>query len=436
MRTLAGVILGLTIAASGAGAQELDATEQALIDYVRAHAEEQLEFLERIVNINSGTMNFDGVREVGEIFVDELSALGFTAEMTDERQNTNRAGHVVAYREGERGAKLLLIGHLDTVFEPSSPFQTFAREGDRATGPGVEDMKGGDAVMLYALKALNAAGALDGAEIRIVITGDEEFAGQPVDAARAPLIQAAEMSDIALNFEAGAEGQAVSSRRGSSAWRLETTGVRAHSSGIFGDEQGAGAIYEAARILNGFYTELREEYLTYNPGVILGGTDVDYDPEATAGSAFGKTNVIAQRAVVDGDLRFISEEQKERARMKMREIAAQNLPQTGAELFFLDKYPAMSPTPANAALLEFFSDVSADLGYGPVEGNDPARRGAADISFAAPIVSASMDGLGPFGGRGHTVEEWMDVPSLRMATERAAVLIYRLTREDAPAFGE
>lgn len=426
-------------AALAAGLANADAAvtaqEQQVRDAVAARETEAIDFLERVVSIGSGTMSHDGVRAVGAEFSKAFEELGFDVRWEAFPPEINRAGHLIARREGSRGKKLLLIGHLDTVFESEDGAAAFRREGDKAYGPGVNDMKGGDVVALFALKALADAGALDGASIEIVFTGDEEFTGKPVEVSRASLIEAAKRADVALNFESGEEGVAVTSRRGASGWRLTTSGKRSHSSGIFSDDVGAGAIYEAARIVNEFYEKLRKEkYLTFNVGAMVGGSDVAYDFNANKGSAFGKTNVVAQKAVVDGDLRFISEEQKEKARAVMRKIAGKNLPLTGAEIEFIDSYPAMSPSKGNDALLGFYSSVSEDLGYGPVIGNDPAERGAADISFAAPHVKASMDGLGPFGEGGHTPEESLDIPSVREATERAAILIYRLTREDTPEF--
>lgn len=413
----------------------LTADEEQIRDAAAARASEAVEFLERVVNIGSGTMSHAGVRAVGAEFSQALADLGFDVRWEEFPPELNRAGHLIATREGARGRRLLLIGHLDTVFEAADGAAAFRRDGDTAFGPGVEDMKGGDVVMLYALKALADAGALDGAAIEIVMTGDEELTGKPIEISRKSLIDAAKRAEVALNFEGGEDGVAVTSRRGASGWTLTTSGKRNHSSMIFSKDVGAGAIFEAGRILDEFYEKVRgEKYLTFNPGVILGGSDVNYDRDANKGDAFGKTNVVAQKVIIDGGLRFISEEQKERAREKMRKIVAKHLPLTGAEIDFEDSYPAMAPTRGNEALLGFYSGVTTDLGYGPVVGNDPAARGAADISFAAPHVKASMDGLGPVGEGGHTPEESLDIPSMRKATERAAILIYRLTREDAPEF--
>jgi glutamate carboxypeptidase len=183
-----------------------------------------------------------------------------------------------------------------------------------------------------------------------------------------------------------------------------------------------------SRILNAFYEKVRgEEYLTFNPGTLLGGTFVDYDKQTSSGDVFGKTNVVAQKAVVHGGLRFISEEQKENARSKMREIVSQNLPQTSARIEFIDSYPAMGPTEGNKAVLETLSEVSQDLGFGPVTGYDPSRRGAADISFVADFTDG-LDGLGTMGSGAHTPQEIVNLKTMNALIQRSAILIYRLTR--------
>jgi len=374
-------------------------------------------------------MNFDGVREVGVLFRQEFDALGFETQWIDGT-SWDRAGHLIARRDGS-GPRLLLIGHLDTVFEPSSPFQSFDREGDRAQGPGVVDMKGGDVVIVHALKALAASGELDDISITIVMTGDEERSGRPLDLARAALIEAAEEADIVLAFENGDSNPmtAVVARRGSSGWRLDVTGAPAHSSQLFQEEVGAGAAYEASRILSEFYDRLAgEPLLTFNPGVMLAGTDVDYDPSAAGGSAFGKSNVVAQTAVVTGDLRTITLEQLERARATMRFVVLESLPRTSATITFDDGYPPLAPSDGNLRLLAMFSQVSEDLGYGEVTAVDPRNAGAADVSFTAGFVEIAIDGLGPGGGNDHTVDEWIDLPTLAMQSKRAAVLMHRLAR--------
>lgn len=411
-------------------AQELSRVEQQIVQYVDAHSEDAIALLEQLVNINSGTMNHGGVREVGRVLRAEFDALGFATEWIS-LPATNRAGHLFAEREGGTGKTVLLIGHLDTVFEQDSPFQRWVRDGDLAKGPGVEDMKGGDVVMLYAIKALEAAGVLDELNIIVAYTGDEEDTGDPLETSRRDLIEAAERADVALGFEGGVGSMhsATIARRGYTDWYLEVTGTRAHSSLIFGDQYGAGAIYETARILNTFYQQMRgEEYLTFGPGIILGGTTATYDTAQARGTAFGKTNVIPQTVTVAGDLRTLTFEQRDRTKEQMQEIASRNLPRTSATLTYRDSYPPMAPTAGNQELFEALDQLSRDMGFGSIEMVDPGLRGAADISFAATHVDAALAGLGPFGDGGHTPAEQLELRSISVATKRAAALIYRIAK--------
>ena len=412
-------------------ANSLEATEVRIVEAVDARSEEVITALEELVNINSGTMNPEGIRRVGAYFERQLGALGFVTRWIDQPSELERGGHLFAEVDGDRGKRVLMIGHLDTVFEPDSPFQHFRREGDIGHGPGTEDMKGGNLVILFALKALHDAGVLDNTRIIVALTGDEENPGKPVAVSRKDLVEAGRRSDIALGFEAGVRDihTATIARRGASGWTLQVTAKPAHSSQIFDDSKGAGAIFEASRILDAFYSQIRgEQYLTFNPGVILGGTSIDYDSQANRGTAFGKTNVIAETAVVHGDLRFLSEEQKESAREKMLAIVALSLPGAEAEIRFQDGYPAMFPSQGNHDLLAQFESVSRDLGFGELEILDPSQRGAADISFVAADVEAGLAGLGPVGWKGHTVDEHIDLTTLSVNAKRVAVLIYRLTR--------
>ncbi len=408
---------------------DLTELENRIIAIAERDKESAIALLARTVNINSGTMNHLGVKAVGDIFAEEFQDLGLTTTWHDMSE-VNRAGHLFAETAGESGSRcLLLIGHLDTVFEPDSPFQTFDRQGDHATGPGVNDMKGGDVVILYALKALKEVGVLDDLNLIVALIGDEEKSGSPKSISRYHLIEASKRCDIALGFEiATSLNAATVARRGSSGWRLDVTGKRAHSAGIFNDEVGSGAIFEAARILNQFHEQLTgEEYLTFNPGVILGGTDVDYDPSRNKGGTFGKTNVVAQSVVVHGGLRTISPAQEASARARMKAIAENNhLPKTSAQITFQDGYPSMPPTEGNMAVLANLSGVSVDLDQGEVVAFDPGKRGAADVSFVAGYVDV-IDGVGAEGNGAHTLDESIDLATLPLLIQRAAILIHRLS---------
>lgn len=413
-------------------AQSLSRKEKKVLKTVEANNDEALAFLEQVVNINSGTLNMEGVREVGKVFGDAFESINFTTEWIDMPEEMNRAGHLFAEIDGKKGKRLLLIGHLDTVFEADSPFQEFKKVNDSiAHAPGGNDMKGGNVVVLYALKALQENGLLDDAQIVVAFTGDEESTGKPLSISRKPLIDAAKRSDIALGFENSTGfNYATVARRGSSGWTVEVTGKRAHSSGVFSERVGAGAIFEMSRILNAFYQEVRgEQYLTFNPGTILGGTFIDFDKATSSGTVFGKSNVVSQTAKVRGGLRFISEEQKEAAREKMRAIVGNNnLPQTSAKISFTDSYPAMQPTDANKEVLATLNQVSLDLGQGGVKAYDPGKRGAADVSFVAEYV-ACLDGLGTMGSGAHTPQETVNLNTVEALTKRTAILIYRLISE-------
>lgn len=413
---------------TGALSAQLTPQESRIVQAVEANQAEAVALLQEIVDINSGTLNAAGQRAVYDVLAPRFEALGFTVEYVVPDVE-NRGGHLVARRAGSSGPHLLLIGHLDTVFEEDSPFQRWEPVNDSvARGPGAADMKGGDVVIWSALEAMAAAGALEGTTITIVMTGDEERPGDPVAEARRALVEAGEAADIALGFEGGTRGLGVIARRSSSSWRLEVEARTAHSSGVFGDNVGAGAIYEAARILAGFYDEIRgEENLTFNASTIVAGTDAAWDDETARGTAFGKTNVVPPVAIATGDIRTITDDQLQRTRAKMREIVANSLPGTSARITFHDGYPSMPPTDANRDLLTVLSGVSEDLGMGPVAPFDPGQRGAADISFVASVVDAGLDGLGPEGSGSHTVEETVNVRSLERAAKRAALLMTRLT---------
>lgn len=413
-------------------ADSLSKTERALARYATTANAEALALLERLVNVNSGTQNHAGVREVGRILRAEYDALGFTTRW-EEGASFGRAGHLVAERTGT-GPRVLLIGHLDTVFEPDSPFQRWERVSDStAKGPGSTDMKGGDVIMLQALKALKASGQLERMSITVVLTGDEESPGAPIAAARRVLVEAGSRSQIAIGFEDG-DGDpttAVAARRGFIGWTLRVKGTPAHSSQIFREDIGPGAIYEAARILNEFRLQLGGDPLrTFNAGVAAGGTTVTLDSTGTRGQAFGKSNIVPEHFIVSGDLRVLTPEAATAAKLRMQSIVGSASPQTSATITFDDGYPPMAPTAGNLALLASLDRASRDLGLGAVGMDNPARAGAADVSFIAATVPQVIDGMGPGGTGGHTVNETVDLRSFAVQVARTAVLLHRITKVD------
>jgi glutamate carboxypeptidase len=429
-----GFALSLPVVAQNA--QPLSPAEKAMVAFIDAHEQESNALLEKLVEINSGTHNLEGVRAVGKIMMAELTELGFEVKWIP-MDEVERAGVMVAEhrcslgdgadsKAGPKtdpkanpktnrktcGKRMLLIGHMDTVFEKTSPFQTYTVEGTIATGPGTNDMKGGLVDMLYALKAMQAAGVLKNAEITVVLSGDEEAHGEPASLSRRDMIAAAHHSDVALEFEGTPRMDGVFygsvSRRSSITWHIRTTGETGHSAGIFNAERGYGAIYELARILDAFRTQLPEPYLTYNVGMVLGGSAVSVDAAGNNGTATGKDNVIAPAAYASGDIRTISNEQTERVEKKMEAIVAEHLAKTGAAISFGEGYPAMAPTAESRALLGILNGANASLGFGAMPELDPMKRGAGDISFVAGIVPG-LAGIGATGEGAHAPGETIDL---------------------------
>ena len=425
------MIASLGLASHVATAGGLSPPERKLVASVDRHVAEGLALLERAVNVNSGTMNPAGVRVVGAMFSDELDRLGFRTRWVDGT-TWGRAGHLIA-EHGQHGPKVVLVGHLDTVFEPDSPFQRFQRLDDStATGPGVIDMKGGDVIMLLVLRALREAGLLDGLRLVVVMTGDEEKSGTPLAAARADLLAVADGAQAAIGFEDG-DGDprhVVVARRGNSGWELRVRGHAAHSSQIFSDEVGVGAVYQAAHVLEQFRDSLgHEPYLTLNPALIVAGTSIAHDPAAARGTAFGKANVVAESTIVTGDLRTLTPEQREHAQATMKRITGDTSPHTSASIEFEEGYPPLAPSDGNRRLLAMVDQASRDLGLGPLEPVDPARAGAADVSFLGGRVAMVIDAMGLKGRGGHTVEETARLNTLPWQAKRVAVLLARMAGE-------
>lgn len=411
-----------------AQAEALTPTEKKIATYLAQEKKTELAMLEKLVNQNSGTTHLPGIYRIGKFFQHEFKKLGFKTVWVREPAALHRAGTLIAERRGSSGKRILLIGHLDTVFRQNSPFQHAHRHGNNITGPGIIDDKGGDVTILFALKALQHVNALKNTTIRIVLTGDEEDSGKPTAISRAPLIAAAKKSDVALDFECSLGlHTATIGRRGVSMWTLTTTGRGLHSAGIFQAAAGDGAIFELARILSMMQTQLsHEKFLSFNPGIVLAGNQIYFNQKNVQGTAMGKANIIAKAALAHGDLRFMNAAQQQQAESTMRVITAQHLPGTTATITFHPGIPAMTPTVANQALLARYSTVSQALGWGAVTALHPAYRGAGDISFVADLVGANLAGLGPVGYGAHSTEETLEVDSLLINTQRSALLIYRL----------
>ena len=420
-------------------APSLSPTQKAIVAYIDANEQASNALLEKLVNINSGTHNLEGVRAVADIMKAQLTDLGFNVQWLP-MDEIKRAGVLVAEHPcpepGKCGKRMLFIGHMDTVFEKTSPFQSWSVNGNIGTGPGVNDMKGGLVIMLYALKAMQAAGVLKQTEITIVLSGDEEAHGEPVSVSRRDMIAAAHHSDVALEFEGTPRMDGVFygsvSRRSAITWRINTTGETGHSSGIFSVRMGFGAIYELTRILDTFRTQLPEENLTFNIGMIVGGTGVHVDEAGNNAAVTGKDNVVPPVAYASGDIRTLSNQQTARVEKKMQEVVVNHLPQTGAAITFGEAYPAMAPTAESRALLAILNQQNASLGFKQMPELDPMKRGAGDIAFVADLLPG-LAGIGATGEGAHAPGETIDLSAQPINTKRDALLMYRLSQIDQKA---
>jgi len=433
------ILAAAVLVTSSLHAKQLSQPEQAMVSYIQATEQASNDLLKQLVEINSGTRNLEGVRAVGKIITAQLDELGFQTKWIP-MDEVKRAGTLVAEHAcpepGKCGKRMLLIGHMDTVFEKDSPFQTYTVNGNIATGPGTNDMKGGLVIMLYALKAMQAAGVLKQTDITIVLSGDEEAHGEPATISRRDMIAAAKHSDVAIEFEGTPRLDGIFygsvSRRSSISWKIQATGESGHSSAIFSDSKGYGAIYEVARILDAFRTQLPEQYLTYNVGMTLGGTSLSVDSEGISGTVTGKGNIIPPTAYASGDIRTISNEQADRIEAKMKAIVTQHLPKTNATIEFGEGYPAMAPTEDSRALLRMLNGTNKNLGFPEMPELDPMKRGAGDIAFVADTLPG-LAGIGATGEGAHEPGETVDLSAQPINTERAALLMYRLSKVDAKA---
>ena len=432
-RTLAcALLLALSFAhpaRAATPAPGLSPQERQIAAAAETGKEDAVALLAKLVEQNSGTFNFAGVKAVADLLAPEFETLGFEVEWKPMAA-AGRAGHLLAVHHGNgKGKRILLIGHLDTVFEADDPFVGFKRDGNEAVGPGVGDDKGGDVVMLAALRAMQAAGALQDADIEVVLTGDEEDVGSAVSIARADLIAAGKRADVALDFEnlSHKDGRDMGSiaRRSANTWVLTARGESGHSSGIFSAAMGDGAIFELARIIAAFRNELPEPDLTFNVGLVGGGQSAEFDAGKSRVSASGKDNIVPSIAVARGDFRTLDAEQTRRVAAKMQAIVARHLPRTDATLQIDENYPPMPPTAGSRALLARLNGVNRDLGLPEMGELDPLGRGAGDIAFVAADTDGLV-GMGISGDGAHAAGESADLASIPRQAARAAILIHRL----------
>jgi glutamate carboxypeptidase len=387
---------------------------QARVEVLRELAarryDDYVEALEELVNIDSGSFTPEGVNRVADLCEARFRAHGWSVERIPHRpaEGEPQLGDLLIGRlEGPGGPRVLMIGHMDTVFDPGTVAERPFRIADgRATGPGVSDMKGGLLLGFVAVEVLQEAGFGGFGSITYVNNPDEEI-GSPFS--RSFIAELAREADVALVLENGREnGDVVSARKGVSDYRIEIVGRAAHA-GVE-PERGRSAILEAAhktialQALNG-----RWPGVTVNVGVIHGGT---------------RTNVVPERCVLEVDVRSPQEETLRAAEEEVERIASEHtVPDVTARAVGRAWHRPMEKKEGGARLAALAAAVAADLGF---ELHDAATGGASDANTTAAAGVPTLDGLGPVGGDDHGPREWIDLSSVVPRIALLAGLVSRL----------
>ena len=379
------------------------------------HADEPayLADLERLVNIDCGSYTPEGVDRIGEFVASFMTALGASIERRPDPEGRLGSTVIGTWRGGPEargGPRALLIGHMDTVFDPgTAAARPFAIRDGNATGPGVTDMKSGLLAGLYALKAVLAAGPLPFERLTYVANPDEEI-GSPSSTPH--IREIAADSDVCLVLEcARANGDIVSSRKGILDARITVDGRAAHA-GVE-PEKGRSAILAAADLVSRLHAlNGRWDGVTINVGVIEGGT---------------RPNVVAERASLEVDVRAVRRPDLEAAEAEIRTmLGSLAVPDTTAEITPMARWWPMEKLERSGRLVEHAQAIARRLGF---EVHDAATGGASDANTTAGMDVPSIDGLGPIGGMDHSPAEYLDVASIVPRTTLLAGLLLAIGRD-------
>ena len=363
--------------------------------------------LESLVNIDCGSYTPDGVNRVADLVAEALGELDARVDRVGHApaDGQRQLGDLVIGRITGEGPRLLLIGHMDTVFDPgTAAARPYRSSNDRATGPGVTDMKAGLLSGLHAIAALHASG--ERPSITFIANPDEEI-GSPFST---PIIrELAPQHDAVLVLEcARANGDIVSARKGIADYHLELVGRAAHA-GVE-PEKGRSAILEAAhQVLAMHGLNGRWPSVTLNAGVIHGGT---------------RPNVVPERCELQVDLRAATVDDFDAASAEVERLAASpTVEGVTADLRLIAGHPPMEKSEASARMVGLAVAIAADLGF---DLQDAATGGASDANTTAALGIPTLDGLGPVGGDDHSVDEWLDLASVVPRTTLLAAIIARM----------
>lgn len=381
----------------------------SLIDAVQKRGDEYVEALREMIDVDCGTYTVEGVNRIADACEKRFRDSGWKVDRRSHSPiaEEQQLGDVVIGRlEGEGDLRVLLIGHMDTVFpEGTASERPFRVEGDRAFGPGVIDMKSGLLAGFFATEALLEAGLRDFGRITYICNPDEEV-GSPFSK---PLIQEiAREADVCFVLEGAREnGDIVSARKGTSDFVIEIVGRAAHA-GV-SPERGRSAVLEAAHKVLALH-DLNDRWpgVTVNAGVISGGT---------------RPNVVAERCTMEVDLRAVDSETFDAAMEEIRRVGESNqLDGVSSTVRALEAHRPMQRNEATARLVGLARTIANDLGF---EVEDASTGGASDANTTSAAGVPTLDGLGPVGGEPHAPEEWLDLASVAPRTALLAGLIAR-----------
>lgn len=373
--------------------------------FLQSKEEHMLTLLEKLVNIDSGSTNKEGIDKIGKELSKIYEDLGFLVETIHE---TNHGNHLLIKHKKANDPKIIVVAHMDTVFKKGTAKERpFAIKDGIAFGPGVIDMKGSHVALIYALKALVHNNRNGYENVQIVLNSDEEI-GSPTS--RALIEKYATGKDYALIMEpARKDGSLVTARRGGGRYSLYVQGKGAHS-GIE-PQNGISAIAELAhKIIQLHALTNHDEGISVSVGLIEGGESV---------------NTIAPSAVGHVDVRISKMEQADWLDKRIKEICSKpDIPGTSITLEGGINRPPMVKNEQTVALLNIIQALGTELG---ITITDVATGGGSDASFTSAEGVPTIDGLGPVGGNAHSDEEYLEVASLVERTNLLAELIAKLS---------
>ncbi|SOC42891.1 M20 family metallopeptidase [Salinicoccus kekensis] len=377
-----------------------------MINSINEKYEEMIELLEKLVNIDSGSYYKKGVDEVGEILQNLYRELGYTIEV---EENDELGNNILIYHPDIRDPQILIIAHMDTVFDKGTVKERpFTIEGDRAYGPGVADMKASQVSLIYAIKYLQDNEDEGFKNLKIILNSDEEIGSK---VSQKLIKKTSEKVAYSIVMEpARKDGSIVTSRRGGGRYILNVKGIASHS-GV-APEEGKSAIEELAhKVIKLNNLSEHKEGVSINVGLIKGGQ---------------ATNMVPDTASCEVDVRVTNEEQAEEVVKKIEEIVSEpDIEGTKIELSGGINRPPMEFDKENKELFNLVTKVGKDLG---IEVKNTHTGGGSDASFSSSQGVATIDGMGPIGGKLHNEGEYLDLKSFTERTLLLAETISKLSR--------